>query len=187
MSNRQAMALVAALIHVPLALTVWSLLHRRWRALPLHLWVAGALALGVGATLFCAEGSLPGWATHELANALLSVAPALRIVALRLDMDWKPRGGLFVLLCGIDFGIYLYSIHAMREADAVMLGYISMPLWTLVFAWHAAAAGRLLHRAAAGCWRAWRLSSPPPCCCAWWRWRWAGRPPRAWATAGTSA
>jgi signal transduction histidine kinase len=138
------MALVVALTQVALALTVWSLLYRRWHALPLGLWVAGALALGMGATLFAADGSLPVWATHELASALLSAAPALRIAALRLDLGWRPRGGLLAAFCLLDFSLYVVSQRHFSELNAALLGYASLALWTLVFAWHAAVAGHRL-------------------------------------------
>jgi signal transduction histidine kinase len=145
MGNLQAVAMLAAAIHIPLALTVWSMLYRRWRRLPLRLWVAGSLAMGGGATLLAAEGQVPGWASGALGNALMSAAPALRIAALRLDLGWPVRAGWLTALCVFDFSAYLFSVQTMALDKAVMLGYASVGAWTLAFGWHAAMAGRQLH------------------------------------------
>ena len=144
MTTVQAMAMLAAGIHIPLALTVWSMLHRRWRRTPLRLWVGGSLAMGIGATLFTATGGVPAWASDELANALLSCASAMRIAALRLDLGWPVRARLLALLSLADFCSYFFGTLWLTETVVVIWGFANMLLWTLAFAWHAAAAGRQL-------------------------------------------
>lgn len=142
MSNLQVAAILASAMYIPLALTVWSILHRRWQRAPLRLWVGGSVALGLGATLIAAEGHLPAWASHELGNVLVSASTPLRIAALRLDLNWPVRGRLLVGLALLDFGGYLMALNTMDEAGIASLGCISLALWSLAFAWHAAEIGR---------------------------------------------
>lgn len=138
------LALVAGAMHIPLALTVWSMLHRRWPHRPLQLWVLGSLALGAGATLFALQGLVPRWMSEELAAALLSLAPAMRIAALRIDLGWNIGTRALTALCLADFGGYLLSLHWMSERDATLLGFACMAAWAAGFAWHAVQAGRRL-------------------------------------------
>jgi signal transduction histidine kinase len=144
MNNFQALALLACGIHLALALTVWSMLHRRWRRLPLGLWVAGSLAMGVGGSLFVLPGAVPTWAGNSLANALLLIAPVLRIAALRLDLSWRVHGRMLALLCTVAFGAWLLAKYTLPERVPLLLGFATNSAWTLAFAWHAAAAGRQL-------------------------------------------
>lgn len=138
------LALVAGGMHIPLALTVWSMLHRRWPQRPLLLWVLGSLALGTGATLFALQDQVPGWVGEELANGLLSLAPAMRIAALRIDLGWKLHTRTLLLLCLVDFGGYLLGQQWLSERGGTLLGFACMALWAAGFAWHAAQAGRRL-------------------------------------------
>lgn len=79
---------------MPLALTVWSMLHRQPARLPVTLWVLGSLAMGAGAMAFATRGLLPDWATYELAAGLMGGSMLLRTVALRIDLGWPPRAAM---------------------------------------------------------------------------------------------
>jgi signal transduction histidine kinase len=141
MTHLQVAVLLAAGIHIPLALTVWTMLYRRWPRRPLLAWVTGSLAMGAGATLFAAQGLVPDWASNELGSALLSVALALRIAALRIDLGWQLRARRLAGLCLLDFSLYAYSLRHFTEEHQVLLGFTAMGLWAVAFTWHAAVIG----------------------------------------------
>jgi len=142
MNHLYAMALVAAGMNIPLALTVWSMLHRRCPRRPLALWVGGVLAFGVGVLLYVAAEVWPTRGMAELGAALLSAGPALRIVALRLDLGWSARGGLLASLAAADVAAYLLSQRQLPPVWQVLLGMATMAAWAVALAWHAAQVGR---------------------------------------------
>jgi signal transduction histidine kinase len=144
MNQIQVAAILVSAVYILLAFTVWAILHRAWPVRPLLLWTAGSLALGLGAMLTVAENLLAPWASHELANLLVTVATPLRIAALRIDLDWPIRTRRLVLLSLLDLSCYAFSRLAMDEWGRLLLAYGSFGLWTAAFAWHTMRAGQKL-------------------------------------------
>ena len=144
MSQIQVAAILVSAVYILLAFTVWAILHRAWPVRPLLLWTAGSLALGLGAMLTVAENLLAPWASHELANVLVTVATPLRIAALRIDLDWPIKTRRLVFLGLLDLGCYALSRFALDEWGQLLVAYASLGLWTAAFAWHATQAGRKL-------------------------------------------
>lgn len=139
-----AVAWVACGLQAVLAVTVWSMLHQRWSRRPLALWVTGSMLLGVGGFLILSDDFLPYWASVVLANALLSLSPALRIAALRIDLGRAPCLGWLLALAALDLGSFL-ALHTWTPpAVHVPAGLLQMAAWTLGLAWYGAAAGRQL-------------------------------------------
>lgn len=144
MNTTQTVTLLAGAIHIPLALTVWSMLYRQPARLPVTLWVLGSLAMGTGAMAFAMRGVLPDWATYELAAGLMAGSMLLRTLALRIDLGWPPRSALIAAIWVLTVVVYagcrqLLGVSGNRPVALLeIIGLIS------VLGWHALAAGRHL-------------------------------------------
>ena len=148
MNTTQTVALLSGAIHIPLALTVWSMLHRRNARWPLALWVLGSVAMGLGMMAFAARDRLPDWASYPLAAGLI-FASMLRTTALRIDLGWPTRArqsGLVWLVCK---GLHSLGPGVLSSAVNTMLTLLTTIALTSALAWYAGAAGlRLASRSA---------------------------------------
>ena len=144
MNTTQTVTLLAGAIHVPLALTVWSMLHRRPARLPVTLWVLGSLVMGAGAIAFAARGVLPDWATSELAAGLIAGSMLLRTVALRIDLGWPPQGAWFAGLWVLVLAVYTLCRHLLGVAAYRPVALLEIIGLISLLGWHALAAGRQL-------------------------------------------
>lgn len=144
MTPLQTIALFTGAIQLPLALTVWSLLHRRWARLPVTLWAAGSIAQGLGITAFAARGMVPGWLSHQVAYTLLVAAVLLRTVALRVDLDLPTRPAQVGLAGGLGVGFYLLCVALFGPDKSTLASHALAIAYLSVFAWHAAMLGQRL-------------------------------------------
>lgn len=144
LSPLQLTALVAGVLYGMLAGTLWVLLRRRHAAVPLALWVAGALLAGVALALLGMHAWLPGWLSPGLAFHCLVGAFVLRILALRQELGLPlqvPRAVTLWVLAGA-----VHQLAALLPAPQSQLALSAGMLVAaaLVFARHAVAAGRSL-------------------------------------------
>ena len=144
MTPLQTTALFTGAIQLPLALTVWSLLHRRWARLPVTLWAAGSMAQGLGITAFAARGLVPGWLSHQAAYALMVTAVLLRTMALRVDLGWPTRPGQVGLAGVLGVGFYLLCVALFGPDKSTLASHALAIAYLSVFAWHAAMLGQRL-------------------------------------------
>ncbi|MDH4391136.1 MAG: HAMP domain-containing sensor histidine kinase [Aquabacterium sp.] len=144
MSPLQLTAMVAGVLYGMLAITLWVLLRRRHAAQPLSLWVIGALLAGVGLALLGAPEWLPGGLSPGLAFHCLMGAFVLRILALRHELG-RPlqlaRAGASWALAG---AVHQLAPLLPPPGSQLALSAALLVVAALVFARHAAAAGRLL-------------------------------------------
>jgi len=144
MSPLQMIALVAGVLYVLLAFTLWLLLRRRHPGLPLGLWIAGALLTGLALALLGLEALLPAWlgrgpVFHCLLGALL-----LRILALRVELRLPLRPGM--ALAAWLAGSTVHAVASLLPAAQAPLLLCTLVLVAaaLIFAQHAAAVGRAM-------------------------------------------
>lgn len=138
----QLVALASGVLYGLLALTVWSLLHRRHHALPVNLWSAGSLAMGGGLSLFAQRGLVPDWASYGAANNLMALSLVLRILALRFDLGLPLQAARLLLIWALTSAVYWLCMQWPEEALRVYFGSVMLVLGAVAFGWHAAAAGR---------------------------------------------
>ena len=140
----QLTALVAGVLYGLLALTLWTLLRRRHPALPLALWVGGALLSGVALALLGLQAWLPGSLGLALAFHCLTAAFVLRVLALRQELG-RPmqaqRAALVWMLAGAAH--HLATLMPAAQAPWVVSALLLMAA-ALVLARHAVAVGQLL-------------------------------------------
>ena len=137
-------ALVAGVLHGLLALTLWTLLHRRHPARALALWVGGALLAGLALVLLGLATPRPPWLGTHLAFHCLLGACVLRILALRQELGWplQLRRTLATwLLAGM-----AHQLTGQLPAPGAALAFSAWLLAgaALVLARHAVALGRVL-------------------------------------------
>jgi signal transduction histidine kinase len=144
LSPLQTIALVAGVLYGLLALTLWLLLRRRHPAVPLALWVAGAVLAGLALSLLGLHAWLPPWLGPGLAFQCLLGAMLLRILALRVELGLPSRLALALsawLLGGaIDQAASLLPQMPLR----LLLSAAMLVAAALVFARHAVALGQAL-------------------------------------------
>ncbi|MES2715653.1 MAG: HAMP domain-containing sensor histidine kinase [Pseudomonadota bacterium] len=137
-------ALVAGVLYGLLALTLWVLLRRRHPAVPLALWIAGALLAGLALALLGLHQRLPDWLSPVLAFHCLLGAMLLRILALRVELGLalRPQRALVAWLLG--GAVYqLAGLLALPQAR-LTLSALMLVAAALVFARHAVALGQAL-------------------------------------------
>lgn len=143
----QTTALFIGAIQLPLALTVWSLLHRRWARLPVTLWAGGSMALGLGISAFAARGLVPDWLSHQAAYTLMVAAVLLRTMALRVDLG-RPTRPVQIGLAGLlGVGFYLLCVEVFGPDQSTLASHALAIAYLSVFAWHAAQLGQRLQSA----------------------------------------
>lgn len=140
----QLIALVAGVLHGLLALTLWTLLRRRHPAVPLALWIAGALLAGLALALLGLHALLPPWTSPGLAFHCLLGSTVLRVLALRFELGWALRPPL--ALGAWALGAAVHQLSALLAPPALTLAVSALMLVAaaLVFAHHAVATGRAL-------------------------------------------
>ena len=140
----QLIALVAGVLYGLLALTLWTLLHRRHPVRPLALWASGALLAGVALVLVALQGWLPtGWAP-ALAFHCMTGAFALRILALRMELRWPLQVRLAAAAWAVAGVVHhLAALLPAPQAPWVLSALMLMAA-ALVLARHAVAIGQLL-------------------------------------------
>ena len=144
LSPLQMTALLAAVLHGLLALTLWLLLRRRQPTPALPLWLAGALLAGLALAVLGLQPLLPPWLGPGLVFQGLLGALLLRILALRLELGWPlqaPRAlGAWLLGAGVAQAALLLPWTALRLLPPACM----LVAAALVFARHAVAVGRML-------------------------------------------
>jgi signal transduction histidine kinase len=144
LSLLQLTALLAGVLYGMLALTLWVLLRRQHPAMPLALWVAGALLAGLALVLLGLDAGLPTWLRQGLAFHSLMGAFVLRILALRQelgrDLQWPRAASVWGLAAAV------HHLSALLPAPQIQLALSALMLVAaaLVFARHAVATGQML-------------------------------------------
>ncbi len=140
----QTIALVAGVLYGLLALTLWLLLRRRHPAVPLALWVAGAVLAGLALSLLGLHALMPPWLGPGLAFQCLLGAMLLRTLSLRMELGLPQRASLALgawLLGGlIDLAAGTLPYAPVR----LLLSAMMLMAAAVVFARHAIMLGQML-------------------------------------------
>jgi signal transduction histidine kinase len=140
----QTIALVAGVLYGLLALTLWLLLRRRHPAIPLALWVAGAVLAGLALSLLGLHALLPPWLGPGLALQCLLGAMLLRVLSLRVELGLPPQAPLALgawLVAGL---IDLAASQLPHTPVRLLLSAMMLMAAALIFARHAVALGQAL-------------------------------------------
>lgn len=107
-----AIYIAGGTLYLVMPLMVWVLLRDRHPIRPLRLWCTGALLFPIGLVLQGLRSFVPEAAIiNPAAQALIYLAGALHLAALRLEGQWPPHLARLLLLCAAAVGLLALVEH----------------------------------------------------------------------------